>query len=988
MIEGVVTDAYTNAAIPMTEVSVGTGSTWFEHDLGSTITDANGRYSIQVPVSDHYQFIVHTKEIERGQYRFYDHCWNRKTVMYAPNINLNFDLEPAGSILIKMFDLNGKQLGVNSMEGSLVKDVSLRTITGEGLGNRTNGHAKQPYGTGDEDVILLSPEAMPTVVSSEVSIPSLDSLSTRFDNEGQGFTMRAGELLVLNLNYQTANATFQETEAVFAPLLNETAALRESTSEVFRKLNEAHNYQLQGDDANCAVQSNAALLEILNLRNEMWLKIPLETEHPRLLFTRSDLARLKEKVKSGFPEEAWKSILDDSNKLLSLPLPQPPPSASCPVGAGACWYNIAESAIRNMQNLAFAYMMTGRTEYAAKAKDIMWALLSWPSWIDPGEEAQLNPGVPGLLAGHLTEGASITYDWLFDYLKPEERTFIREKVGEKGAEPLYQASISGTAWWHNHDHSNYYAVIHGGMGLAGLAFLGEVDNASRWVGLATSRIWRYFDSGGRNGGWGEGLHYWAYGLAVGIPFADALRRVTGLDLYKSNFLTETLYFPIYLMTPTPKGHVNFGDSWSEPWLVSWIAALTLRLSSEYGNGYGRMLFNMLQERYGNDMIMGSLSKERFFSGAFPLIWYDESVKPKPLDDLPLSRLFEGLGWVVVRSGWGPDDTLMAFKSGPNWAHSHADQNNFIFEAYGEPLIVDLGAGLENYNAAYDAGPTLDYHQASIGHNVVLFDGQGQLDPRSGWAQPPNGKIITYQTYAEFEYVVGDAYHAYSIPAKFIRQIVFVQHRFLVILDSVEAPQPMRFQWLLHTEGGLKTAGNEIRVTKGTVDLVMKFLLPESFESHVYYGQNRQTGWATGEPVSRLEVSTQEPALSTTFLTVLYPMKSSEGPPRISLVQNATTWTVKVEDNAPHYLYFDSTTSPPSFLGTATQMTTTTISTSHSTETNVLPPSVTTIRSQSESATITSVQSATGLPTNELLVIAVVTSVAILAAFYYTRRRKK
>jgi hypothetical protein len=49
--------------------------------------------------------------------------------------------------------------------------------------------------------------------------------------------------------------------------------------------------------------------------------------------------------------------------------------------------------------------------------------------------------------------------------------------------------------------------MHGGMGLADLLLIGEHTNASESISLAATKIWKHLDSGGRNGGWGEGLHY-------------------------------------------------------------------------------------------------------------------------------------------------------------------------------------------------------------------------------------------------------------------------------------------------------------------------------------------------------------------------------------------------------------------------------------------------------------------------------------------------
>jgi hypothetical protein len=955
-INGVVTDAYTNALIPLAKVDVGTGSSWFERSLGSTTTDANGRYSIQVPMSDQYQFLVHPKEIERDQYRFYDHCWSRRTVQYGSTIQVDFALEPCGSILVKMFDPDGRALGERSWQNSWVNDLQLATMSGDATDNRTHGHAQQPYRTDDEEVMLLSPEGAPMVVSTEIVVPSFGRLRETIDNGGLGFSMRRGDLLVLNLNYEVVRAVYKEFSATFGSLWNKSPLLNDSVPEISKNLADAQTYELQRQDARCATESNAALLKILGLRDKMWQEIPFKADHPRLMFSRTDLEAIKKKVGSGFPQQTWKSILADCNKFLTLP---PPQLVNSPAYKYGDWIAAGDKAVMRMEYLSLAYLITEDAKYAAKAKEIMWAVFSWVSWIDPAEKAE-HGDAPALMAGRITAGVAITYDWLFDYLTGEERAFVQRTLGEKGAEPLYQASIGGV-WWSDRSHCNQNAITHAGMGLAGLAFLSEHPNASKWIGLASSKIWKYFDSGGRNGGWGEGFNYWKYGLVHAVLFTDALRRVTGVDLYQSAFLKETLYFPIYLSTPGLQGFVNFGDSWGLAYADT--AALTLRLSSEYRNGQGQAFFNLLS---------GKLPLEEDENNPWALIWYDDSVKTDPLDDLPLSRLFEGLGWVIVRGGWGPQDVLLAFKSGPNWGHGHADQNNFILEAFGEPLIVDLGPAF--YSLEYTEGP-IDYHMASVGHNVILIDGIGQVDPRRGWQE--SGRILSFRTFAgqeSYEYIAGDASAAYPMSVKFIRQMMFVQNRFLIILDTVEAPKSSRFQWLAHTTGDFATEEDEFRITKGKAALIVKFLLPDNFDSHVYHDQRRTIFWSKDEPASRLEVSTQEPSLSATFLTVLYPVKSNEVAPRISLIENATTWTVNVEDTRVHHLIFNRTAT---FIATTT--TTTLLPTSSSLS------MLTTATAQTESQPSMMMQGGIGF---QYLLAVVVVAILAVAVLGWTRYRRK
>jgi hypothetical protein len=560
-----------------------------------------------------------------------------------------------------------------------------------------------------------------------------------------------------------------------------------------------------------------------------------------------------------------------------------------------------------MEYLSFAYLVTEDSRYAAKAKEIMWVVLRWDTWFMDDREDYLSVGAA-------SAGLAVTYDWMFKYLTPEERAFAADTIGRHGAKPLYDATMMGKSWNQPvtaRSHSNWIGITQGGLGLAGLSLLGEHPDAPKWVELAASRIEQYFAAGGANGGWGEGLHYWWYGLRIAIPFADSLRRVTGRDLYQSPFLRETLYFPIYLFTPGLERIANFGDSWLDSGVYAWTAVLTLRLSSEYANGYGMEFFNTIRNQYEPE---APWMWDRVV-GVFAIIWYDGSIRPKPLPNLPFSRLFEGLGWVVARSGWGSDDIYLAFKSGPNWYHSHSDQNNFIFEAFGQPLIVDLGAGA--YTSKYwDRSYAQDYHQASIGHNVILVNGMGQFDSRSWWGSPPAGKVTTFQSFAgpeTYEYIVGDASDAYVPTTSFVRQIVFVQHRFVVVLDSIKSQGQFSFQWLAHTTGEISTTGaNEFTIVKENVSLTIKFLLPQTLDSHVYSEQQSQITWSETEPAPRLEVhhANPDPAATTAFLAVLYPARLREAPPKISFAQNSTVWTLKVEDNSTHYLFFNATTPIP------------------------------------------------------------------------------
>jgi hypothetical protein len=80
----------------------------------------------------------------------------------------------------------------------------------------------------------------------------------------------------------------------------------------------------------------------------------------------------------------------------------------------------------------------------------------------------------------------------------------------------------------------------------------------------------------------------------------------------------------------------------------------------------------------------------------PLARPDMPAPTSPDASLPPSALMSDLGWVAMRSAWAEaarqSETLLLFKSSPfgSYSHSHADQNSFVLEAFGSPLLIDAG----------------------------------------------------------------------------------------------------------------------------------------------------------------------------------------------------------------------------------------------------------------------------------------------------------
>jgi hypothetical protein len=200
----------------------------------------------------------------------------------------------------------------------------------------------------------------------------------------------------------------------------------------------------------------------------------------------------------------------------------------------------------------------------------------------------------------------------------------------------------------------------------------------------------------------------------------------------------------------------------------------------------------------------------------------------------------------MRSGWGPSDTLVAFKSGPYRGHGHTDQNSFIINCSGEWLLNDKG--YQRYERPYPSDtPDIDrekirlmhmFSHDTIGHNCVLVDGKGQ--------GKVGGKIVEFKGWNFGAAVVGDASEAYPNLTKAVRRLIFIEPNTIIVRDLLESDSPRTFSFLMHTtkQGKIKTLGKEITIEAPKSSLRAYVIEPEevTIEVKTYpYPRSKENG---------------------------------------------------------------------------------------------------------------------------------------------------
>lgn len=231
-----------------------------------------------------------------------------------------------------------------------------------------------------------------------------------------------------------------------------------------------------------------------------------------------------------------------------------------------------------------------------------------------------------------------------------------------------------------------------------------------------------------------------------------------------------------------------------------------------------------------------------------LLWYDPDLPRVEPKMLPPARLFPENGHVVMRSDWTDSATYALFRCGRygeidgQWGRNNADNLHFIINKRGI-LAADTGAVHSLNNAALgfagsqvpsDSLPHIrEYARQTIAHNSITVGseplelrgwdnallatvrGGGQSPIQDGswwnlWGLPKptagerpfrEGRIVAYETSPLFDYAAGDATHSYP-PTRvksITRQFVYLRPSTFVVFDRVaNAEAGLETRWLLHT----------------------------------------------------------------------------------------------------------------------------------------------------------------------------------------------
>lgn len=591
--------------------------------------------------------------------------------------------------------------------------------------------------------------------------------------------------------------------------------------------------------------------------------------HPRLFMRPEDLPKLRELAKSRLADE-FNNLKSQADKIIAAgPTPEPEHLGSARDKDNAelvkYWWPNREQTLRACQEaeiLAFVYLITKEKKYGEAARKWMLHLMSW----DP--DGPTNFGLNCEAAKPMLHRPARVYDWAWDMFTDEDRQKIHAMM-KRRIKDAWESGEVGRGIGHlnrpynSHGNRTWHKIAE-----SAIAFLGEFPESELWLDYAVNKFYACYPVWcDEDGGWHEGLSYWAGYMSKAVWWLQFSQSALKIDGLKKPFFSQVGDFALYLAPPNSP-NMGFGDlSNSKPspgwggFMEYFIRAGSVSVASKSAP-YWQWWTEQWKMR-GETGILGFL--------------YDANLPPlpksKPPVDIPQSKVFHGIGVASLHVTLtnSLDDVHFLFKSSPfgSRSHGHNPQNSFQLNAYGDDLLTtcvyrDLHGSRFHYGWAH----------STIAHNAVLVNGEGQIKHT-----PIGGSIIAEKLTRDYDYVAGEAAKVYGGRLeRFVRNVVFVKPDVIVIYDDLVAKEPSTYQFMLHAHQPftINDAENVLILERKQAGVIAKYLPAWKLEFKQWDGYDpkptRQfpNQW-------HVQAGTVDKSKQIGMLTVLFPYRIGNRP---------------------------------------------------------------------------------------------------------------
>lgn len=484
-----------------------------------------------------------------------------------------------------------------------------------------------------------------------------------------------------------------------------------------------------------------------------------------------------------------------------------------------------------IQNIAFAYAVTGDVDYLRCAYDMALKYGEWSHW-GPGHF---------LNVADATSPFAYFYDWCYNgivelSLDPQymdangESYYSTEKIADilwtngvkegwlscQGIQTSHQSATVGTGGSFYHTRvNNWNAVCSAGMIVGALCLLDQdrdvlVTEIAESLNIADAAAWlisdniynlvKYgMDCYAPEGAYNEGPGYWNYGTNNFFELCMALDSAAGHNYGLMNCwgIDQTCYYALHTES-SDYNTFNYHDG-------------------SMGTQTTDMFFYVAS--YFGDSLLSDVRRIHLQNGKTPTIFdlmylpYGESEE----SELELDYIAKTLDLYAARSSWEPGAMYVAMMGGDNLVtHGQLDAGSFVYHNMGVVWFYDLGT--ENYNAYnfwVEPHRYRYYVMKPEGNNTITLVSD-EKDVPYGQILDSTAPIVAYDSNEFGSYVQYDMTGTLGDVARSWNRGVLVTNdrKTTVIQDEIELSTSSTLYWFGHyriTSKG-NTTGTSWRIT--------------------------------------------------------------------------------------------------------------------------------------------------------------------------------
>ena len=498
-----------------------------------------------------------------------------------------------------------------------------------------------------------------------------------------------------------------------------------------------------------------------------------------LFFSKSDIPRIRENAKLPFFKEMWDSVVNvdfekEKDVIKNADLNK--------------HWECLNPITKTLQNSAFITLLNDdkrHEELARMAIDKILEFKEWDYFMVKGTDKiiGLQMGPAALIA------MCLAYDWLGERLDNDTKERMIKGIVDKGVSSCYNSlynmrnpeqsglwvliptspmkfEADTKRWPYILNHTNLKVIPVAGLTFASVLLHGKHPEAKKWLEMSRWGVETVTKIYYKDGAYDEGVGYWDYSTRHIIMAVELLKRNLNIDYTGEMNFKGSIKFVLQMTAPFKDfefATVNFSDAGMNPDASAgfWVA-----------------------KQFKDGLAQYTAAYEAGRRNVFGMIYYDGTVKPIPPTDKDRDVKFE-IGWIVSRTGWTENDSLLAFRGGNPANHEHADRNSFIFQAFGDRLLHDP------MGAAYRASEAHWILRHTQSHNAVLIDGKGHFfhDGKEG-TNMTIAKAVTLDYHADEKVmsVVSDATQPYQLVNKDVKKVLrtlyFFKPDIIILVDEV------------------------------------------------------------------------------------------------------------------------------------------------------------------------------------------------------------